>query len=70
MTEYIAYIVKVGTGYLTTDTNASVYGPKFKLTFKAPDARWFSKEHVFEVTKEYGGQTIGLLPVLLEEEGK
>lgn len=68
MSEYVAYVVKVGTGYLTTDKNASLYGPEYKLTFRASAARWFSKEYVFDIAKRYGGQAIGLLPVLLEDE--
>lgn len=69
MKEYVAYVVKIGNGYLAKDPNASFMSEsKYKITFKASDALWFSKEYVFDTAKRYGGQAIGLLPVLLEDE--
>lgn len=69
MKEYISYIVKVGNGYLTRNTNASiVFGPKYEITLNPTNAKWFSKDDVFVVAKRYGGQPIGLLPVLLDVE--
>ena len=69
MKEYIAYIVKIGNGYLAKNPNASILSPsKYTITLQVRDAYWFSKEYVFDTAKRYGGQAIGLLPVLLEDE--
>ena len=69
MKEYVAYVVKIGNGYLAKDHNASILSAsKYKITLHARDAFWFSKEYVFDTAKRYGGQAIGLLPVLLEDE--
>lgn len=68
MKEYVAYVVKVGNGYLAKYPNASILSAsKYKITLQVRDAFWFLKEYVFDTAKRYGGQAIGLLPVLLED---
>ncbi|WP_370673037.1 hypothetical protein [Leuconostoc lactis] len=69
MKEYVAYVVKIGNGYLAKVHNASILSAsKYKITLHVRDAFWFSKEYVFDTDKRYGGQAVGLLPVLLEDE--
>ena len=69
MKEYVAYVVKIGNGYLEKDHNASILAAsKYKITLNVRDAFWFSKEYVFDTAKRYGGQAVGLLPVLLDDE--
>lgn len=74
MTEYIAYIVKVGNGYLAKDPKLSLmefyggYSKKYKQVEDITKAEMFHNYDVVTVAKKYGGQAVGLLPVLLEDE--
>lgn len=69
MSEYVAYVVKVGNGYLAKVPNASILSPlQYTITLEVRSAFWFSKEYVFDTAKRYGGKAIGLLPVMLDDE--
>lgn len=68
MNNYIAFIIKIGNGYLKKDPNISIMGPKYYVVFKNTEATWFSRDDVIIVAKRYGGEPLGLLPVVLDKE--
>lgn len=64
--KYIAYIVKIGKGYLYKTGNLmSPYG----ITFNVTKAHWFSRDVGHGIANTYGGQLIGLVPDVLDDGG-
>lgn len=67
MTEYVSYLVKVGNGYLFKKEDMLIMGNRYEITLSAKTAYRFTKDDAVDVAKRYGGNAVGLLPVLISE---